>query len=412
MALFYALLACRNNQPLTLHLAHIDHNWRSESGHEAKQLQKLAESHDIPFHLKVLDPSKLSGNLEMACRLERYRFFKELSNRYDYQGIILGHHGDDLSETVLKRVLEGADWSCLAGLKPEVWIDGLRLLRPLLPFTKNNLLLFLQEEHLKSIVDPTNEDIRFLRARMRQKIIPWLNENFGKNVQPSLVRLGEDMQEIKNYFNERLSPLLCNSQTGPFGTYLNLQDQLPDSQLEIKYLLRLICEKEGMALSHAQYRDAAEKLQAGSANLRFENGGKALHIDRKKIFILKNLVTNQKAISANVCSGRWGNWGIQVQEKAFDAGISNWQKAWSGWCKVWLPKGEYYIGGWDQSRNTAEKKNLDKHWTDAGVPAFIRSFFPIIYQGDEVAHEFLSGRSRYYPRMNDAGIEISLRYKN
>ncbi|MFI5343669.1 MAG: tRNA lysidine(34) synthetase TilS, partial [Chlamydiales bacterium] len=261
-------------------IAHIDHGWRAESALEAEQLKQLALEHGIPFYLKKLDPIQFQkSNLEMACRLERYRFFGDLCRLHSFQGVLLGHHLDDQSETILKRVLEGSHWSCLPGLSADTWVEGVRVLRPFLPFSKKELSSFLEKRGAIPFEDASNQDERFLRARMRQTMLPWLNENFGKNVQPALVRLGQEMVEMREFFEERLRVLLDHSIEGPFGICLDLQGKIPSSLIEIKFLVRLFCEHYQMNLSYSQYQTCAEVLRLGRANQCFENGGKTLWVD-------------------------------------------------------------------------------------------------------------------------------------
>jgi tRNA(Ile)-lysidine synthase len=68
-----ALLSALKN--VEIGIAHVDHRWREESEKEAEELRVYAEALNIPFHLKVLNPSEFKGNLEELCRTERLRFF-------------------------------------------------------------------------------------------------------------------------------------------------------------------------------------------------------------------------------------------------------------------------------------------------------------------------------------------------
>ena len=133
----------------------------------------LANELKLPFHLKTLNPQTLVGNLEAACRNERLKFFKELSKQHGYQAVILAHHADDQAETVLKRVFEGADLTCMGGLKEKSEINGLSVWRPLLNVSKNDVLIWLQQHGHVAITDKTNLDPKYLRGRCRIQIIPY-----------------------------------------------------------------------------------------------------------------------------------------------------------------------------------------------------------------------------------------------
>ena len=117
MALLHLLRECAQKKDLRIGVAHVNHCWRAESSYEAAQLEELVKNLGYSFHLKVLNPSELTGNLEDACRRERLAFFNELTHAYGYQAVILGHHRDDQAETVLKRFLEGASLVNLKGME-------------------------------------------------------------------------------------------------------------------------------------------------------------------------------------------------------------------------------------------------------------------------------------------------------
>src|SRR5262249_16837223 len=148
---------------------------------------------------------------------------------FHFQAVITGHHQDDQAETICKRIFEGAHWSHWNGLKPESWKRGARILRPLLGVTKGEISLFLSKRNIEAFIDPSNRHLRFLRARFRETIFPWLNDQFGKSVQQGLINAGKDAEEVSDYFEEKLGPLLLQLKEGPWGFYLDLQETLPAS---------------------------------------------------------------------------------------------------------------------------------------------------------------------------------------
>jgi tRNA(Ile)-lysidine synthase len=383
LALFYALLLYRKKHNISFHIAHIDHGWRQESGYEGEQLRQLAKKAGIPFHLRKLNPDELEGNLEKACRLERYRFFSELSQKYSFQGILLGHHSDDQSETVLKRVLEGAHWSNFVGLKSETWINGLRILRPLLNRSKKDIYAFLNQIDVIPFEDATNQDERFLRARMRQTLFPWLNQTFGKNTQASLINLSQEMEEIRDFFDAGSKKLLSRVVEGPFGVFLDLKNYLPSTLLEIKYFLRSFSELHSLQLSRAQYQSCAQSLMSNAANQCYQNGKKRLFVDRQRLYL----------VDAHEFSDR--SWSMECSPEVAESNYcsSSFIEVWQGNCKIWLPEGQYCLANWKD--NLANKKKIDKWWTNHRVPAFLRAFFPLVCQGSVIMHEFLSG-CRFY----------------
>lgn len=287
LCLFYCLLEYRKKQNLLLHVVHVDHGWRSESRQEALILQKLASDYEIPFHLKVLNPSEIKGNLEAECRKQRYEYFDELHQQIGFQALLTGHHQDDQAETVLKRIMEGSHWSRWKGLTIESYRKGMRILRPLLTVNKKEIQQYLNSAQIPFFEDPSNKQLNFLRSRCRETIFPFLNREFGKEVQKNFVEVGKEASEVTFYFFNKLSPLLDELVEEGWGAYLNLQGKVPSSFIEIKYLVRLLCEKKGFFLSRELIVEAAKALEKRLKCKTIVMGQWQLEIKREELFFTK-----------------------------------------------------------------------------------------------------------------------------
>ena len=281
LCLFYTLLHYQKKYPLCFHIAHVDHGWREESQTEAEALQQLAKRYNIPFHLKRLELQTGESNLEARCRIERYTFFSTLCDKYDFQGVLVGHHQNDQAETVLKRMLEGAHWSRWKGLSQESWIYGVRVLRPLLSVSKKEIIRDLDKQEQKAFDDPTNRHLHFLRARLRETIFPRLNQEFGKCVEKNMYEIGEEARELADYFQKRIAPLVAKGVERTEGFYWDFQECLPESLIEIKFLIRLICEKHSFFLSREMVTQMAQVLHDNCKSQVFSMGKRHLKVERR-----------------------------------------------------------------------------------------------------------------------------------
>lgn len=414
LCLFHLLL----ETPLKLHIAHIDHRWREESAAEAEQLKSLAEKHQIPFHLKVLDPTKLSGNLEAASRQERLSFFSEICRQHGCQGVFLGHHADDQAETVLKRVLEGGSVMRLAALQEESFIDGLRVLRPFLSISKQTLLDWLSQHQIQAFEDSTNLDTKFLRGKFRTRLIPLLNDEFGKKVSAPLCHLGQEVSELCRYFDNKVAPYLKQTVSSKMGLYLDLSNQCPDESVEIKYLVRKFCEQGNFLITSSLAEETALTIQSGTANKELGMGNHKLYIDRKKIF-LPSFETDfpqlQNPISLVPGEYQYNNWIVRIEECDRQDSIkkTSWKDVWNGQCLMVVPKKELTLGHPAPSASyKGRKKTLAEWWTDHKVPAFLRNQFPVIWDQNIVYDEFLSGASSPDPISTQEWLKIEVIIKN
>jgi tRNA(Ile)-lysidine synthase len=387
--LFTCLLSYREKTAQSFHIAHVDHGWRSTSQEEARALEKLAQQYHVPFHLRTLNPSKLKGNLEAACRQERYKFFAELQQTYGFQAVLTGHHQDDQAETILKRLLEGAHWSCWGGLLQESTFNGMRVWRPLIHFTKKQISEALDQQIHQAVIDPTNTHLKFLRARMRQLMLPQLNEQFGKNISPNLVLVGEEAQELKAYFQYKLAPLLNGTLKGPWGVFIDLKEKLPAEALEIRFFIRLFCSEQQFFLSRSQIQQVTQALQQGKANCLFETGQGSLWVDRQRLFCLGKPNTFAPLVLKEDQEIQNNQWSIHVVRSTYDPKCVKkaLKDGWTGKLVDFIPISSSYTVGFLEDCPYAVA--LRKKWSKQQVPAFLYSYFPVVWSADQVEGEFL-----------------------
>lgn len=395
-----ALLYLFMEQPdLQLAIAHLDHGYRQESADEALRLQDLAAQHKLPFHTARLDPQKLKGNLEDAWRMERLAFFKFLCDTHGYQGVALGHQADDQIETVLKRTLEGARLTTLSGIPPKTSINGLTLFRPLIEIEKSTLNEYAQQLDFTPFHDKSNEDTKFLRARMRLEILPALDRLFGKNVRPALKRLSEESAELKKYMDERINPYLLSVLGGPFGTLLDLSRQPLPQRFELKHLIQRFSANGGCVLSRNQLETACDLIEKGTANRRIETDTTQLQIDRRRLFLTSYYNASPCRERLELACGAWNFHGWTVEVSTFQDGseietASSWKEAWKGILTIKLPEGNYQLGVASPTESYPRTSEIGKWWSDHKVPAVMRNLVPVIYSENHIIHEFLTSQKQ------------------
>lgn len=149
-------------------VAHLNHQLRGRhSDDDAAFVKSFAQKLRVPCVIEAAEiPRK--GNLEANARQVRYAFFEDVRRRFRADCIAVAHHEGDQLETVLMHLVRGAGVRGLAGMSPE---RG-RIIRPLLDVTKKEILRFLKERGQAFRTDATNNDLRFLRNRLRHLVIP------------------------------------------------------------------------------------------------------------------------------------------------------------------------------------------------------------------------------------------------
>jgi tRNA(Ile)-lysidine synthase len=189
--------------PLQLHLeaAHLDHSLRPESRDDARFVAELCAGLGVHLTHERLDVAEAArqrkGNLEETARDVRRDFLLNTAQVRGCHLVALGHHADDQSETFLLRLLRGSRVTGLAGMRT---INGF-VVRPLLPFSRQELLDYIQTEGLEWREDLSNLDQRFTRNRIRHQLLPTLAE-FNPNIRAQLVGLCEQMQQDEDFWSD------------------------------------------------------------------------------------------------------------------------------------------------------------------------------------------------------------------
>lgn len=282
MALFHLLMEYQ----CSFEVAHVDHGWREESAYEAEQLECHCQKYGLTFHLKKLDPKLNQKDLENACRKERFAFFKHICKKFSLKGILLAHHADDQAETVLKRLFEGAPLHKLKGLVEKSHFDGMAIYRPLLNFSKIEILHYLEARSIAYFHDTTNQDSRFLRSRLREFLIPELSKHFGKQISSSLCRVGDAAAELDEFLENELTPYRKLVISAEEGEALDLSVSLPASPFLLKAVIRDFFHLRGFSVSLNILETVAWHLKKGSCHKEIYLGKRKVRIHRKKITLL------------------------------------------------------------------------------------------------------------------------------
>lgn len=291
-ALLQLLLECQNHIDFQLHLAHIDHGWREESREEAEVLKRKAQSLSLPFFIKTLTSADFKkNNLEEDARNARIEFFYALHEKYTYQALLLAHQADDHAESVLKRIFEGAHFSKLCALFEVAKWQNMSVWRPLIGVRKRELVSYLERRNISFFTDPTNHNERFLRGKLRSKLMPMLAEHFGKEIADNLCFLGRESGKIRDYFEKKMAPHLEKRQTFPFGSFLDLP--LNEEEIEIQFLVKEWFTQEKCSVS----REILETIVQGRRDeMVFVVKGKWIYRRSNRLFILDKPPSSLKEI--------------------------------------------------------------------------------------------------------------------
>lgn len=159
--------------------AHINHGIRgAEADSDEDFCRDLCKKHGVTFHSHRADVpaiAKDSGkSLEEAARDVRYAFFEEVMRDGDIPVLLTAHNADDNAETLLLSLVRGCSTSGSCGIAPHRELAFGAVERPILAFSKKEIIDFCRERALDFVTDSTNADISYPRNRIRKNILPEL----------------------------------------------------------------------------------------------------------------------------------------------------------------------------------------------------------------------------------------------
>ncbi|HOG23430.1 MAG TPA: tRNA lysidine(34) synthetase TilS [Candidatus Omnitrophota bacterium] len=193
IALLRLMVALAPKHRWQLGVLHYNHRLRKSAGNDLRFVRFLSKELGLAFHSGSgnvrREAVKTGTSIEEAARKMRYDFFLGTAKKLGIQKIALGHTLDDQAETVLMRILQGTGLRGLQGIREVHRMEGIDLIRPLLKFSKKEILDFCRTEKIEFRKDESNRSVRFFRNRIRLKLLPVLKRDFNPRITEALARI-------------------------------------------------------------------------------------------------------------------------------------------------------------------------------------------------------------------------------
>ena len=207
LCLLHILLKLREEYNLSICAAHINHLIRGEEAKRDEDFaRKFCETNNIKFFLKREDVNSLAKKMKMsseeAGRKVRYEFFNEVSSKVSGNKIALAHNLNDNGETIIMRILRGTSLSGLSGIAPK----RDTIIRPLIDCSRKEIENYCTENNLNPVIDSTNLEEVYTRNKIRLNIIPYIENNFNKNILKNLhynSNIVRDEENLINFYSEK-----------------------------------------------------------------------------------------------------------------------------------------------------------------------------------------------------------------
>jgi tRNA(Ile)-lysidine synthase len=366
----------RHEPALPLSAIHFDHRLHRDSSDWAAHCAAVADSLDILLITESLELGSLTGeSLEAVAREARYARLEALIGPGDV--VVTAHHADDQLETVLMRLLRGSGVRGLTAIHAIGTLGQGLLARPLLTFTRAEILAEATRLGLDWLEDPSNGDTRFDRNFLRARILPALRERWPQAGQTA----------------QRLARLMVEAETvlGEVAT-ADCQAAVVDGRISVDRLAALSEPRVNNALRHfvrqqhlpvpnaAQLAELREALGArDDAEVIVCWPGAVARLYRRQLHLLapteSGLNERGRIDTGSRFSFAEGELGL-VQ--ANDYGIPD------RWARAGLDVQFRQGGERFRPRGSRHHKSLKQWFQEAGIVPWMRNAVPLLYHDDEL----------------------------
>lgn len=228
----------KDDYKLKLVVFHLNHMFREEAASEARFVEEVAlrsnlkviiKKYDVPAFIK-----KEGVSPEEGARIIRFRLIKEILKELNITKVALGHNKDDLVETIFLHMFRGSGLNGLTGIEPISVVKDMHIIHPILNIYRDDIEKYCQYRNLNPRRDPSNKETFYTRNKIRNDLIPYLENEINPNIKDVMVQMAGIIREEDRYLDQiaekKLKDLIVNKES----------DQLIVSQNELKRIEKVI----------------------------------------------------------------------------------------------------------------------------------------------------------------------------
>ena len=208
MALLHLMSSIKKVIDIEVVCAHVNHNVRKESSSEKVFVEKFCLNHGIVFEsMKIEDYG--DDNFHNEARSKRYNYFGNIVKKYGAKYLLTAHHGDDLIETILMRIVRGSTLRGYSGFSKIVKFEDYTILRPLINVTKDEIFEYNKNNNIAFVQDASNQKDVYTRNRFRKYIVPEFKKE-DPNVHNKFYKFSTTLLEYNDYIDKQVEKKITN----------------------------------------------------------------------------------------------------------------------------------------------------------------------------------------------------------
>ncbi len=259
MAMLFLLSEWAERNGTMVHAITVDHGLRAESADEARIVESFAKNlKNVTHRIVEWGGKKPETRILEEARIARYALMADAMKDTRTEHLFVAHHRDDQAETFLIRLAKGSGLDGLSGMRVlQPTENGITLVRPLLNFSKEELLALCEEQNIPFVRDPSNENEKYLRPRLRAAQSILEEEGLSsKRLATTAKRLGRARSALEEAAEKLYKEALTEKRSDGFFFNINT---LRSSHEEL--VLRVLLKAMDELRPDADYAPRMEKLE-------------------------------------------------------------------------------------------------------------------------------------------------------
>lgn len=268
---------------LDIVVLHVNHQLRSVADIETEYVRDLCKQHNIPSKIFYWDSEKPISGLEEAARIARYKYMTNYCHDNNIDTLIVAHQADDQIETFLMNLARGSGIYGLSAMQPVSYKDDIKIIRPLLNVSRDEIKAFCDKNNIKYFVDEMNSDEHYTRVRIRKNRY-LLNEKLGisdTRILLAIENLNRTRTSIENDITNLINSILIKNRA--IFTESFLFDLAPEIRLK---LLGTLIQKIGGKVYQPRLKSLTNALERLHNDTKFTLGNCTIRRLGDKILIV------------------------------------------------------------------------------------------------------------------------------
>ena len=271
-------------------VAHLNHSLRTDAKKDLEIINKFVSQKNIHIFEKTVNIGKIAKEnkigIEEAGRIQRYKYFEKCLKKFSANVLLTAHHHDDQNETILMNLMRGGGVRGLSGIPKS---NG-QVFRPLLNVKKREIIDYANENEIPFSEDKTNAENQFLRNRVRNQLIPKMEEIFEREI--DFNRTAEIFGKTSDFLHHHAEQLLerINDSGEKDKILLCLSDWKLLHSVEQFWVANKIFARFGQNLSENDFNQLQEFIQSKS-HKTLQHKNFEIEIYREKIRFQKPMNT-------------------------------------------------------------------------------------------------------------------------